>query len=141
MAHFPYITSISDINLLELLKEIIAAKSDSLHGSPSLPGIIPSLNSSNSLTVHGDYQYQYVSSQFLRHVNSTTGRPLESPSTVSHTCLSCLSALASVSDMSRFTSDDHARLVIRVIRCIAARHPTEAGQFEREQILDFVQAG
>ena len=113
MAFFPYITSTSDINLLQLVKEIIA-------------------------TVHNGYQY--ASSQFLRHVNST-GRSLKSSDSNTIPC-TCLSELASIPDMSEFTSDDHANLVIRVIQCIAAdHHPTEAGQRERKQTLDFVSVG
>ena len=121
--------------MLELLKEIIAAKST--HGGPCLPEIIPSsLTASNSMTVHGDYQY--ASSQFLRHVKST-GRSLESSSTIPCTCLS---ELVPILYMSNFTSDDHASLVIRVIQCIAAWHlSSEADQCETEQTLDLVSAG
>ena len=217
MAFFPYITSTSDIKLLHLLKEIIAAKF--LHRGLWLPEIIPSLT---PLTLHGDYQY--ASSQFLRHVNSTGPfSSLKSSGTIPCTCLS---ELASVSYMSKFTStvpfnsirqgvwpvtnltklrirqvwlwpvtckkirqlvsnfyyttiiytqkysqslddfvrrtcdlgqvwhfvksggpvtcdlsnwikwysNDHASLVIRVIHCIAARHPAEAGQCERADV-------
>ena len=92
VAFFPNITSTSDIILLQLPKEIIADRCD----------------------------YQYASSQFLRHVNYI-GEPC-----------TCLSELAPMSDMSKFTSDDHASLVIRVIQCIAARNPSsKAGQDER----------
>lgn len=123
VAFFPYITSTSDIYLLRLLKEIITAKS---------------LTATKSLIVHDDYQY--ASSQFLRHVNST-GRPLESSESSTIPC-TCLSELASIPDMPKLTSDDHASLVIRVIICIAAQHhPTETGQCERDQISDFVSAG
>ena len=69
VAFFPEITSISDIHLLHLLKEIIETKS--LHGSAYVPEIIPSLTGSNSLTVNGDYQ----SSQSLSHVNSNIPGP------------------------------------------------------------------
>ena len=117
MAYFPYITSTSDIKLLQLLKEIIVAKS------------------LTSLTGHDEYHYAL--SQYLCHVISS-GRPLESSSIIPCTCLS---ELASFPDMSKFTSDDHASLVIRVIHCIAARHPTETSQCVREQTLDFVSAG
>jgi hypothetical protein len=129
---FPCITSISDINLLLLLKEIIAAKS--LHRDPCFPEIPPSLTANTSLIVHGDYQY--ASSQYLRHVNSN-GRPLGFSSTMRCTCLS---EISSVPDISNFTSDDHASLVIRVIQCITARHHSKAGQCEREQ-ADFDSAG
>ena len=133
MAFFPYITSISDFNLLLLLKEIIAAKS--LHGSPYPSEILPSLTASNSLTDHGDYQYAL--SQYLRHVKSP-GRRLDSSMSIPCTCLSDLDSFP---DMSKFTSDEHASLVIRIIQCIAARCPTMIGQRERNQTLDSVSAG
>ena len=137
MAFFPDITSISDIKLLELLKEIITVKSTvkSLHRDPCLPEVIPSLTVSGSSTVHGDYQY--ASSQYLRHVNSI-GQLLESSSAIPCTCLS---EFASVPDVSKITSDDHASHVIRVIHCIAAHRHTEADQSVREQTLDFDSAG
>ena len=114
--------------MLGLLKQIIAAKSS--RKGPCLPEIIPSLRGNNLLTtVHGDYQYAL--SEFLRHVNST-GRPLES----SIPC-TCLSEITQIPDMLKFTSDDHAIVVIRVIRCIVTS--SMAGQCEREQ--DFVSPG
>ena len=116
----------SDIKLLDFLKEIIAFKY--LHRGPSLSEFIPSLRASNSSTVGRDYQY--ASSQYLRHV------------TASRLC-TCFSELAPslARDMSKFTSDDHASLVIRVIQCIVARLSTNASQCEREQTLGFVSAG
>lgn len=163
VAFFPNITSLYDIKLLELLKEIIAVKSlhrgsclpettpSSTASNPStlpgttpsspasnsstLPETTPSSAASNSSTVYGDYQY--ASSQYLRHVNFT-GRPLKFSST---TPCTCLSELASVPDVSKLTSNDHASLVIRIIHCIAAHHPTGADQSVREQTLDFDSAG
>ena len=102
--------------------------SPSLSPPPPPPPSVPQ-------TVHGDYQY--TSSQFLRHVNST-GQLSESSSSIP-SC-ACISELASVPDMSRFTSDEHASLVIRVVQCIAAQNPTKVGQCEREQTLDWVPA-
>ena len=121
--------------MLRFLREIISAKS--LHGSPYLPKNIPSLSASNSLTVHGDYLHAL--SLFFRHVKYA-GRPLKSDPC---NCLStCLPERAAISDMSKFTSDVHASLVIRVIHCIAARHPSSmAGQSKRDQILDIISAG
>lgn len=133
MAFFPDIASISDVKLLHLLKEIIRVKS--LHRGPCLPEVIPTLTVSNSSTIHGDYQY--ASSQYLRHVNST-GQSLESSSPIPCTCCS---EYASVLDLSKITSDDHATHVIRVIHCIAAHRRAEGDQSVREQTLDFDSAG
>ena len=71
----------------------------------------------------------------LRHVDPSS--ILESPA------CTCHSELVSVpGGVPRLTSDGYARLVIRVIECIAAHHPIDShSQRERQQTLDFETEG
>lgn len=119
--------SASEIKLLKFLQEILAVKY--LDRGPSLSEFIPSSTASNSLTVYRDYQY--TSSQYLRHIYNS--RLFESPTATACTCVSELVPVAA----GVLTPDDHASLVIRVIECIAAHHSIATSRCVREHTSDF----
>ena len=103
---------------------------------------VSSLGASNSLAVRGNYRYALsLWKDHLRHANSSP--VLESPPTTTCICLSELVSVPAGLPSSKLTPESRASLVIRVIECIAAHLPndSEAGQFVREQSLDFDSAG